>query len=176
VTNAAGCGSGMHEYPLLFAGHREEDQARALAARVKDVSVFLDELGLRETPVLEAPLKLAYHDACHLAHAQGVRSSPRKLLSSIDGLELLELRDSEICCGSAGTYNIEQPDIARELGERKAQAVIDTGAQAVASGNIGCLTQLTSHLEKLGYALPVLHTMEILDLGYPAIEPGTLED
>jgi glycolate oxidase iron-sulfur subunit len=176
VTNAAGCGSGMHEYPLLFAGHREEKQARALAARVKDVSVFLDELGLREMPVLEAPLKLAYHDACHLAHAQGVRSSPRKLLSSIDGLELLEVRDSEICCGSAGTYNIEQPDIARELGERKAQAVIDTGAQAVASGNIGCLTQLTNHLEKLGHALPVLHTMEILDLGYPVNDPGTFED
>jgi glycolate oxidase iron-sulfur subunit len=85
-------------------------------------------------------------------------------------LELLELRDSEICCGSAGTYNIEQPDIARELGEHKAQAVIDTGAQAVASGNIGCLTQLTSHLEKLGHALPVLHTMEILDLAYSGDE------
>ncbi len=176
VTNAAGCGSGMHEYPLLFAGYREEEQARALAVRVKDVSVFLDELGLREIPVLDAPLKLAYHDACHLAHAQGVRSNPRNLLSSIEGLELLELRDSEICCGSAGTYNIEQPDIARELGERKARAVIETGAQAVASGNIGCLTQLTSHLEKLGHALPVLHTMEILDLGYPVSEPGTLED
>jgi glycolate oxidase iron-sulfur subunit len=97
-----------------------------------------------------------------LAHAQGVRTQPRSLLSSVENLTLLELSDPEICCGSAGTYNIEQPEIARELGTRKAKAVIESGAQAISSGNIGCLTQLKTHLERLGHKLPVLHTIEIL--------------
>jgi glycolate oxidase iron-sulfur subunit len=162
ITNAAGCGSGIHEYGLLFAGEPEESSAQALAARVKDVSVFLAELGLVTPLKLENPLKVAYHDACHLAHAQGVRVQPRSLLSSIENLTLLELSDPEICCGSAGTYNIEQPEIASELGTRKAKAVIESGAQAISSGNIGCLTQLKTHLERLGHTLPVLHTIEIL--------------
>jgi glycolate oxidase iron-sulfur subunit len=162
ITNAAGCGSGIHEYGLLFAGEPEETNARALAARVKDISVFLTELGLVTPLKLENPLKVAYHDACHLAHAQGVRTQPRNLLSGVENLTLLELSDPEICCGSAGTYNIEQPEIARELGMRKAKAVIDSGANAIASGNIGCLTQLKTQLERLGHDLPVLHTIEIL--------------
>ncbi len=162
ITNAAGCGSGIHEYGLLFAGEPEEMKASALAAQVKDISVFLAELGLVTPLKLENPLKVAYHDACHLAHAQGVRVQPRSLLSSVENLTLLELTDPEICCGSAGTYNIEQPDIARELGTRKAKAVIESGAQAISSGNIGCLTQLKTHLEKLGHPMPVLHTIEIL--------------
>jgi glycolate oxidase iron-sulfur subunit len=162
ITNAAGCGSGMHEYGLLFAGEPEETKAQALAHRVKDVSVFLAELGLVTPLKLEQPLKLAYHDACHLAHAQGVRIQPRELLSSVKNLTLLELQNPEICCGSAGTYNIEQPEIAFELGKQKAQAVIDSGANAISSGNIGCLTQLKAHLEKLGQPIPVLHTIEIL--------------
>ncbi len=162
ITNAAGCGSGIHEYGLLFAGEPEEEKARALAAQVKDVSVFLAELGLVTPLKLENPLKVAYHDACHLAHAQGVRVQPRTLLSSVENLTLLELSDPEICCGSAGTYNIEQPEIARELGIRKAKAVIESGANAISSGNIGCLTQLKTHLERLGHDLPVLHTIEIL--------------
>ena len=162
ITNAAGCGSGMHEYGLLFAGQPEEIKARALATRVKDVSVFLAELGLVTPLKLEHPLKVAYHDACHLAHAQGVRVQPRTLLSSVENLTLLELQNPEICCGSAGTYNIEQPEIANDLGRQKARAVIESGAQAISSGNIGCLTQLKTHLEKLGQPMPVLHTIEIL--------------
>ena len=162
ITNAAGCGSGIHEYGLLFAGEPQESKARALAAQVKDVSVFLAELGLVTPLKLEQPLKGAYHDACHLAHAQGVRIQPRDLLSSVENLTLLELQNPEICCGSAGTYNIEQPEIAFELGKQKAQAVIDSGANAISSGNIGCLTQLKIHLEKLGQPMPVLHTIEIL--------------
>jgi glycolate oxidase iron-sulfur subunit len=162
VTNAAGCGSGMHEYGLLFAGEPEADKARALASRVVDVSVFLAELGMVTLLKLERPLKVAYHDACHLAHAQGVRVQPRSLLSSVENLTLLELTDPEICCGSAGTYNIEQPEIANQLGEQKARAVIESGADAIASGNIGCLTQLKTHLERQGHPMPVLHTVEIL--------------
>lgn len=166
VTNAAGCGSGMHEYGLLFKGEPEEANATALAHRTKDVSVFLDELGMIQNPALENPLKLAYHDACHLAHAQNVRSSPRRLLSSIGNLELLELSDGELCCGSAGTYNIEQPEIAFELGERKADAILGTNARAVASGNIGCLTQIARHLETRGQPIRVLHTFQVLDRAY----------
>ena len=111
-------------------------------------------------------MKVAYHDACHLGHAQKVRAQPRQLLSSIEGLELVEIPDGEICCGSAGTYNIEQPETAATLGSQKAAAVLSTGAQAVAMGNIGCMTQIESHLDRQGKPLPVLHTMQILDACY----------
>jgi glycolate dehydrogenase iron-sulfur subunit len=167
ITNAAGCGSGMKEYGLLFRGLPEEPAAEALAARVTDVTVFLDELGLREPPpALRAPLTVAYHDACHLAHAQGVRSAPRRLLESIEGLTVAEPAEWELCCGSAGTYNIERPQIAAELGERKARNLLGTDAQLIAAGNIGCLTQIELHLRKLGHRVPVLHTMELLDRAY----------
>jgi glycolate oxidase iron-sulfur subunit len=105
---------------------------------------------------------VAYHDACHLANAQGVRDFPRELLRSIPGLELVELADTHLCCGSAGTYNLDQPEIAAGLGETKARAVIATGVDLVATGNIGCLTQLLSHLDRLGSPVRVRHTMQVL--------------
>ena len=163
LTNAAGCGSGMKDYPLLFKGLPEEETAEAFARQVKDVSVFLDELGFKAPSALPKPLKVAYHDACHLAHAQGVQMPPRKLLKSIPNLTLLEIAEGDMCCGSAGTYNLDQPDIARELGQRKARNILNTGAEAVATGNIGCMTQIQSHLSR---PLPVYHTMEILDRAY----------
>ena len=167
VTNAAGCGSGMKEYPLLFKDDPEQERAENLADRVIDVSAFLDGLGLRDTPSpLTAPITVAYHDACHLAHAQGVRSAPRRLLESINGLQLVEPAEWELCCGSAGTYNIERPDVAAELGERKARDLIDTGARLIATGNIGCMTQIHNHLIALGHRLPVLHTVQVLDRAY----------
>jgi glycolate oxidase iron-sulfur subunit len=166
ITNAAGCGSGLKEYPLLFRGEPEQKEAEALAAKVKDVSVFLAELGLKEVPPLAQPLKVAYHDACHLAHAQGVRTEPRQLLRSIPGVNLLEIPEGELCCGSAGTYNLEQPQIAATLGERKARHILSTGADLVVTGNIGCFTQIQSHLRKLGREIPVLHTMEFLERAY----------
>ncbi len=166
LTNAAGCGSGIHEYPLWLAGEPEEEAARALAHKASDVSAFLAELGPLPPPALSEPLKVAYHDACHLAHAQGVTLPPRELLGMIGGIELLELPNSEICCGSAGTYNIEQPEVAAELGRRKAESILATGAEAVASGNIGCLMQLGNHLERLGRPLPVYHTVQLLDRAY----------
>lgn len=166
LTNAAGCGSGLREYPLLFHGEPEQAQASQMAAKVKDVSVFLVELGLKAVPPLERPLKVAYHDACHLAHAQQVRAEPRQLLKSIPGLELLEIPEGELCCGSAGTYNLEQPEIAAALGERKARHILATGAELVVTGNIGCFTQIQTHLRKLGRAIPVLHTLELLDRAY----------
>ena len=166
ITNAAGCGSGLHEYGLWLKGEPEEEAAKAFSKRVKDISVFLDELGLVETPRLRHPLRVAYHDACHLAHAQGVVLPPRSLLNQIEDLELLEPPDAELCCGSAGTYNLEHPKIASELGKRKVKALLSTGAQAVATGNIGCLTQLQSHLRTQGETLPVYHTIQVLDRAY----------
>lgn len=166
ITNAAGCGSGMHEYPLLFKGTDQESAATKLAARTKDISVFLAELGLIPPPPLPQAMKVAYHDACHLAHAQKVREAPRRLLRAIPNLTLLEIADPDICCGSAGTYNLEQPDLAAQLGRQKAQKVLATGAQMLATGNIGCLTQIQTHLEALGQPLPVLHTVQVLDLAY----------
>ncbi len=162
LTNAAGCGSGMHEYGLLFKGQPEEAAARAFADRVKDVSVFLDELGLVQPPPLPATLRVAYHDACHLAHAQAVTAAPRRLLRSLPGVTLVELPESDLCCGSAGTYNLEQPAIAAELGRRKAENIRRTGAQAVAAGNIGCLVQIQTYLP----GLPVYHTLELIDRAY----------
>jgi glycolate oxidase iron-sulfur subunit len=168
LTNAAGCGSAIHEYHLVLHGTADEARAREFGKRVLDVSVYLQQLGLREKPAGAGAQKIAYHDACHLSNAQGVRREPRELLRAIPGVELCELADAQICCGSAGTYNIDQPEIAASLGEKKARSVIATGAQVVASGNIGCLTQLRLHLAKLGSAVQVRHTMQVLRDAYGA--------
>jgi glycolate oxidase iron-sulfur subunit len=146
LTTAAGCGSAMKD--------------DAYRAPVADVSEFLDRLGPRAPMALPLPTRIAYHDACHLGHAQGVRAAPRRLLSSIAHATVVELDDGETCCGSAGLYNIEQPKAAADLGRRKADAIRATGARLVATGNIGCVTQIASHL---GDEVDVRHTIEILD-------------
>ncbi len=166
VTDAAGCGSGMKEYELLFQGEPEQERAAAFASKVTDVTVLLDELEIVEVPALQNELTVAYHDACHLAHAQHVRDPPRQLLASIPGVTVVTPAEWELCCGSAGTYNIERPEIANQLGERKARNLISTGAPIVAAGNIGCLTQIITHLHKLGHDIPVMHTIEVLDAAY----------
>ncbi len=162
IVNAAGCGSGMSEYPLMFEGSEGKDKAKAFSRRVTDVSVFLDQLGIEPPPPLERPLRVAYHDACHLCHGQRIRAEPRGILKCIEGLELLELADGERCCGSAGTYNIDQPEIAAELGKKKADAIHRTECDLVATGNIGCMVQIRKHLE----GPPVLHSAEVLALAY----------
>jgi glycolate oxidase iron-sulfur subunit len=173
LTNAAGCGSAMHEYHLVLRGTKDEARAEAFRKRVMDVSVFLSRLGLRETPSSAGPnRRVAYHDACHLANAQNVRRQPRELLRAIPGVALLEVSDAHLCCGSAGTYNIDQPEIAASLGEQKARSVMSTGADVVASGNIGCLTQLRVHLERLGSPIKVRHTMQVLRDAYLGIIQG----
>jgi glycolate oxidase iron-sulfur subunit len=162
VVNAAGCGSAMKDYGHVLRDEPDwADRAARFAERVRDVSEFLAEAGPRaeRRPV---EMKVAYHDACHLAHAQGVRSQPRELLRSIPGLELLEPAEWELCCGSAGIYNLIQPEPAAELGERKARNLLDTGAEAVVAGNPGCALQIAAHAEHLGRPLPVLHPMELL--------------
>ena len=134
-----------------------------------DVTVFLAQLGLVQEPApLTAPLTAAYHDACHLANAQGVRAQPRELLRRIPNLTVVEIADGELCCGSAGTYNIQQPEIARQLGDQKARNVLAAGANLLVTGNIGCLTQIDLHLRRLGQPLPMLHTIELLDRSFPS--------
>jgi glycolate oxidase iron-sulfur subunit len=110
------------------------------------------------------PLKVAYHDACHLAHAQGVRAQPRALLDEIPALELLEPADWEICCGSAGIYNLLNPEPAAELGRRKVENLLATGADAVAAGNPGCAIQITAVSEQMGRPLRVLHPIELIHM------------
>jgi glycolate oxidase iron-sulfur subunit len=166
ITNAAGCGSGMQEYPLVFAGTPHEVDAGEFSSKVMDVSVFLDQLGIEPPSELPRELNIAYHDACHLAHAQGVKMPPRDLLRQIPGVNLVTLPEAELCCGSAGIYNIEQPETARKLGQRKAKHILDSGAEVVVSGNIGCLVQLRTQLTGYGSAIPVLHTIEFIDRAY----------
>ena len=167
ITNAAGCGSTMHEYALILRGTPDEARAKEFCRRVLDVSVFLARLGLREKPTgWDAPRVVAYHDACHLANAQSVRAEPRALLRSIPGLELREIANPHLCCGSAGTYNLDQPAIAASLGAQKAQAVMATGATVLATGNIGCMTQLRAHLAETKSPVRVWHTLQVLRDGY----------
>ena len=163
VVNAAGCGSNLKEY-----GHQLRDEpdwagrAEALAAKARDVTELLDELG-PGAPRSPLRVSIAYQDACHLAHAQGIRDQPRQLLRAIPGVELRELTEAEICCGSAGTYNLLHPEPARELAERKATAVLATGAQLMVTANPGCWMQVATTLARMGERMPVAHTVQVLD-------------
>ena len=158
IVNAAGCGSAMKEYGELIGS----SDAGEFSARVSDITELLGSVPAR-APRGELPLRVAYHDACHLAHAQGVRQQPRELLRSIPGLELLEVTtEPELCCGSAGIYNLVQPHAAAALGARKARNLLETGAEAIAAGNPGCAAQLDMHLRELGRELPIYHPIELL--------------
>lgn len=158
VVNAAGCGSAMKDYGrLLDDDPAWAERAAAFSAKVRDVSELLAGVEPRaeRSPV---PMRVAYHDACHLAHAQGVRAEPRSLLAGIPGLEVAEPAGWELCCGSAGLYNLLQPQAAGDLGRRKAAHLTATGASAVVAGNPGCALQITAHS-----GLPVHHPIELLD-------------
>lgn len=166
VVNSAGCGSTLREYGHLLAGdHAYAAQAAALAARTRDISEFLMDLGLA-APQRPVDRLVAYHDACHLAHAQGVRKAPRDLLASIPGLRTVELPESDLCCGSAGTYNLTQPAMARRLMERKVDHILGTGATTVATGNPGCLAWIAQGLVERASDIQVLHPVELLDQAY----------
>ena len=164
VVNAAGCGSSMKEYGELF----EDDpvwatRAHAFSARVRDASELLAELGPPVASGSPIRARVAYHDACHLAHAQGIRQQPRDVLRSIPGLDLVEIAESEICCGSAGIYNLVQPEAGAALGERKARHVLATNADVIATANPGCTLQIGAACARLGQPRRVVHPMEILD-------------
>jgi glycolate oxidase iron-sulfur subunit len=174
VTNAAGCGSNVKEYGHLLRDDPEyAERAKRFAAKCKDVSEFLAEL---EPRAQRQPLNLrvAYHDSCHLQHAQGVRSQPRALLSNIPGLQLAEIPESAVCCGSAGIFNLVQPDTANALGDRKAQLITPLKAAVVATGNPGCLLQLQSAFARNGQKTPVVHIVQLLDASIRGAKPETL--
>ena len=163
AVNAAGCGSSMKDYAHVLRDDPEWcGRAERFSAKVRDVSELLAD----SEPVAtrhSVPLKLAYHDACHLAHAQQVRIQPRSLLSAIPGVEICEPGEWELCCGSAGTYNLLQPQAAEELGVRKAKNLLATRADAIVSGNPGCTLQIARYLREAGRSLPVYHPMQVLD-------------
>ena len=163
VVNSAGCGSSMKEYADLLADDPVyAERARRFADVVRDVCEFLYERGA-VAPRQPLPVAIAYHDACHLGHAQGVRTQPRELLRGIPGVQLREIADADLCCGSAGIYNIVNPLAARELGDRKAANVLQTKAPLLVTGNPGCLMQVASSVERTGGRIAVAHTVEVLD-------------
>src|ERR671917_455080 len=162
----AGCVQGTLFPDVNAAQLRDEpewaERAETLAKKARDISEFIVEIG----PVAERhplPMTVAYQDACHLAHAQGIREEPRKVLRGIPGVELKQLTEAELCCGSAGTYNMLQPEPARELGERKAAAVLATGADLMVTANPGCWMQVATTLARMGKRMPVAHTVQVLD-------------
>jgi glycolate oxidase iron-sulfur subunit len=156
VTDVAGCGSTLKEYASLLG---EAPRWRAM-----DVTEVLASLGEPLAERHPLPLTVAYHDACHLSNGQGVRAQPRELLRAIPGLTLVSPTDADVCCGSAGVYNLLQPKAAQELGARKAAALLATDADVVAAGNPGCLLQIAAAMRADGQTpLPVRHTVELLD-------------
>ena len=162
VTNIAGCGAMLREYDVLLRDDTQyADRAKQFAARVRDISEVLLELGLPEMrhAVNET---VTYHDACHLAHAQKVTAAPRKLLEKVPGLKLIALPESDMCCGAAGTYNLTQPEMSTALAARKLANIAATGAETCATGNVGCAMQIQSEAAARGQKLRVVHPVELL--------------
>jgi glycolate oxidase iron-sulfur subunit len=163
VMNAAGCGATLKDYGYLLRDDPTyRDRAFAFSAKCKDVSEVLAELPSR-APRSPMPLRVGYHDPCHLQHAQGLREQPRAALRTIPQLQLLELPEAALCCGSAGVYNLVQPETAHELGQRKVDKIVSTPAQLVVTGNPGCQLQLSALLNESRQPLPVKHYIELLD-------------
>jgi glycolate oxidase iron-sulfur subunit len=172
--NAAGCGSNMKDYAVLLQEDpKYAERARAFSAKCRDISEILAELEPRAARHA-LPLRVAYHDACHLQHAQNVRLQPRTVLKSIPELEIVEMAEAALCCGSAGIYNLVRPEPAKELGQRKVRNVLAASPDVVVSGNPGCLLQLRSQLDLAGKRLPVLHTVELLDAAIRGVSPASL--
>ncbi len=175
VVTAAGCGSSMKEYSELLEDDPDwSARAHAFSARVRDVSELLVELGAPRAPRHPLRARVAYHDACHLAHGQGIRTQPRELLQGIPGVELLELAESDVCCGSAGIYNLVQPDAAAALGARKATHVAAAQPDLIATANPGCALQIAAACRERGIACEVMHPIELLDMSIQNKEPGQL--
>jgi glycolate oxidase iron-sulfur subunit len=163
ITNAGGCGSNVREYAhQLRDDPQYAERARQFSAKCRDISEFLAELGSR-APRHLLNARIAYHDSCHLQHAQRVRVQPRTLLAAIPGAEIVEIPESTICCGSAGIYNMVQPETAQQLADRKAEHVISLKPDYVATGNPGCLLQLQGALDRKGAPARVVHTIQLID-------------
>ncbi|MBX6394361.1 MAG: (Fe-S)-binding protein [Alicyclobacillaceae bacterium] len=167
IINAAGCGAALKEYGELLRGDPDyREKAERFSRKVKDISEFLVESGF-EAPKGRLDMTVTYHDACHLCHAQGIRREPRELLRSIPGLRVVEMPDSERCCGSAGIYNLTHPEIAGPLLDRK-MADVPEGVDAIVMGNPGCMMQIRAGVQRTGAGYRVLHTVDVLDAAYRA--------
>jgi len=164
IVNVAGCASMLKDYGHHWHDENQPEREK-FAAKVRDVHEFLDELGFIP-PDGELKMTATYHDACHLAHAQQIREQPRNLLQQIPGLQLVELPESELCCGAAGTYNLTEPEMAGRLSRRKMKNILGTGARVVVTANAGCLMQIACEARMQGHVLKIMHPMELLDLSY----------
>lgn len=164
ILNVAGCGAMLKDYGHHWDDDKQGDRTK-FAASIRDINEFLDELGI-VPPKGEINFTATYHDACHLAHAQKIREAPRNLLSQIPGLRLVDLQESDLCCGAAGTYNLTEPEMAQRLAARKMKNILATGARIVATANAGCLLQIAREARSQGEKLRVLHPIDLLDMSY----------
>ena len=164
ILNVAGCGAMLKDYGHHWDDDKQGDRTK-FAASIRDINEFLDELGI-VPPRGEINFTATYHDACHLAHAQKIREAPRNLLSQIPGLRLVDLQESDLCCGAAGTYNLTEPEMAQRLAARKMKNILATGARIVATANAGCLLQIAREARSQGEKLRVLHPIDLLDMSY----------
>ena len=172
AVNAAGCGSAMKEYGELFADDPAfAERAAAISAKVRDVTELLVELGEQRAIRRTLSARVVYHDACHLAHGQGVRSQPRELLQGIPGIEVLTPAESEICCGSAGIYNLVQPEPAAQLGARKVRHIAALSPDMIATANPGCTLQIAAAARGVGYDWPIFHPIELIDASIHGVDP-----
>jgi glycolate oxidase iron-sulfur subunit len=166
IVNAAGCGSNMKEYELQLRNDSKRREAgAAFSGTVKDASEFLVDMGLRP-PARRIRLRVAYQDPCHLVHGQKVHQQPRQVLKMIPGIELVEMKESDWCCGSAGVYNLTHPDIAERALADKVRHIVESGAQVIASANPGCILQISMGLQRAGHDVPVVHVMDLLGWAY----------
>jgi glycolate oxidase iron-sulfur subunit len=174
AVNAAGCGSAMKEYGDLLADDAAwASRARAFSDKVRDVTELLVELGEQRAVRRPLPARVVYHDACHLAHGQGVRLQPRALLQGIPGVELATPAESEICCGSAGIYNLVQPEPAAQLGARKVRHIAALSPDMIATANPGCTLQIAAAARRAGYEWPIFHPIELIDASIHGVDPRT---
>lgn len=173
IINAAGCGHTLKEYGHILEDDAEYwEKAKEFAGKVKDVQEFLATAGLttKLSSLADKPLTLVYQDACHLLHGQKISVQPRQLLRQIPGVQLREPIDAALCCGSAGVYNMLQPEVAEELGQQKVQNLLNTGADLIASSNPGCTMQINKHLGLQNKQIPIMHPMELLDCSIRGIK------
>lgn len=174
ITNAAGCGAMLKDYAHMMHKHPHAQEAAEFQSKVKDISEFLDQLGI-VPPTHPLKVRATYHDACHLRHAQQIHKAPRSLLEQIPGLELVALPETDLCCGAAGSYNLTQPEMAGKLGDRKAENIRSTEAKVLLTGNVGCLMQITRHVHAIDPTIWCAHPVDALWASYSGEFPRELE-
>ncbi len=166
IVNSAGCGSAMKEYGELLKNEPYyAERGENLSKKTKDIMEFLADIGL-QGELKELKLRVTYQDACHIAHAQGIKTHPRKIIRQIPGIEFIELSESDICCGSAGIYNLVEPEMAEKLLNRKISRLKETGAEVLVAGNPGCLLQIGMGIKRYGLSIKTAHPVELLDWAY----------